>query len=301
MGLRDVALFAGVVLGCGPSKGTPDDDDATTDASTSTTATATNTATSSASTVTSGDATTTSDATTDDDTAGADDVKTDFWTCAAVTCEGAIYACFDGDDNDGDGLVDLADPECTGICDDDEHAFQSRLPADVFADGCAVDCQFDGNGGSGDDLCEHRLQCDPEDPGAPVGCEFVGANDPNCAGEPAPLVDACLATCRPLTPPGCDCFGCCTIETPDGPVDVFIEGHPDCSLTDLAMCPSCTSRIDECGNTCDACEICIGGIMPDPACRTNSCDEGSSPCSSTGDCGCGEVCHLGCCRPVPTG
>jgi hypothetical protein len=68
-------------------------------------------------------------------------------------------------------------------------------------------------------------------------------------------------------------------------------------MDNLAGCTTtCTSRIDECGNACDECEICIGQTQLDAACRTNVCDFGPT-CTSHEDCGCGESCQLGCCRP----
>jgi hypothetical protein len=44
--------------------------------------------------------------------------------CTAVTpCQGNIYQCGDCIDNDGDGLIDADDPECTGACDNAEQGF----------------------------------------------------------------------------------------------------------------------------------------------------------------------------------
>ena len=45
--------------------------------------------------------------------------------CGDVPC-----ACSDGMDNDGDGLVDGFDPECTGPFDDDEATFATGIPGD---------------------------------------------------------------------------------------------------------------------------------------------------------------------------
>ena len=68
--------------------------------------------------------------------------------------------CSDGIDNDGDGLIDSADPECTGPADNDESSFATGIPGDNM-DACKQDCFFDGNSGMGDDGCQWQLECDP--------------------------------------------------------------------------------------------------------------------------------------------
>jgi hypothetical protein len=77
----------------------------------------------------------------------------------------------------------------------------------------------------------------------------------------------CHDVCGPLTPNGCDCFGCCEI-TPGSGDYVFVgsnpdPGHPSCSrasLTDPASCRPCTPVAD-CLNTCEHCELCFGRDM----------------------------------------
>ena len=45
-------------------------------------------------------------------------------------CGGSGCACSDGKDNDGDGLIDGMDPECTGPLDNDEGSFATGIPGD---------------------------------------------------------------------------------------------------------------------------------------------------------------------------
>ncbi|HVR61648.1 MAG TPA: hypothetical protein VMU50_07095, partial [Polyangia bacterium] len=66
--------------------------------------------------------------------------------------------CSDGIDNDGDGLIDSADPECTGPADNDESSFATGIPGDNM-DACKQDCFFDGNSRLGDDGCQWQLEC----------------------------------------------------------------------------------------------------------------------------------------------
>ncbi|MBK6919250.1 MAG: hypothetical protein IPH07_17780 [Deltaproteobacteria bacterium] len=215
-----------------------------------------------------------------------------------VDCGGAIYACGDGEDNDGDGFIDLTDPECTGPCDDDESSFQTGLPGDNMD--CKQDCFFDGNSGQGDDGCIWDLRCDAENPGANVGCEYTGGN--NCNNIPPNQDPTCVMFCEQYVPPGCDCFGCCEVQTPDGPVHIFLNSGPDCSLDNLDACQPCTSQIDDCGVPClpEECQVCFGETEPPPGCGENTCPGGDT-CEATADCPTDFFCYLGCCYPPPPG
>ena len=73
-------------------------------------------------------------------------------TCQRSACQGKIYLCGDCDDNDGDGLVDSDDPECTGPCDNTEDSYSGGIPGQNNAP-CRQDCYFDQDTGSGDDQC----------------------------------------------------------------------------------------------------------------------------------------------------
>jgi hypothetical protein len=61
--------------------------------------------------------------------------------------------CVDGADNDGDGFVDYADPDCTAFSDNDESSFAVRTATDEEDFLCDRDCYFDSNAASGDDGC----------------------------------------------------------------------------------------------------------------------------------------------------
>ena len=75
----------------------------------------------------------------------------------------------------------------------------------------------------------------------------------------------------PLTPNGCDCFGCCTFpqlagQGPGG-ADAFVwigatdaSNNGTCTFADIldtTKCPRCTP-VPGCYNPCDKCELCIG-------------------------------------------
>jgi hypothetical protein len=210
-----------------------------------------------------------------------------------LDCAGTIYACTNGEDDDGDGLVDLDDPECLGPCDDSESAFENLGPHGFTE--CRRDCAFDGNDGLGDDGCLSNLRCDPLDPGSVVGCEYQ-------PGAPcdSPLGEACLPYCIPFTPNGCDCWGCCTIEVDGQPRNIQVTFHPDCSASNLDACPECTQLMDVCGNPCDVdgCEICFGETDKPPDCFAAACPD-ADPCTSHCDCEPGGYCMQGCCHPPP--
>jgi len=212
-----------------------------------------------------------------------------------VSCGGTIYACGDETDNDGDGMMDLLDPECTGPCDDDEGTFATGIPGDNMD--CRQDCFFDGNSGQGDDGCDWNLRCDMENPGAEIGCEYTGAG--NCSGQNATQTDGCIDVCTPFTPPGCDCFGCCLVDTPTGERTIFLNSGAGCALDNLDACQSCTQS-DDCMNDCEPeqCERCFGDEELPEECDgiDQMCDSGTT-CDDSSDCPEHWFCLLGCCLP----
>jgi hypothetical protein len=218
-----------------------------------------------------------------------------------LDCGGTIYACGNGMDDDGDGFVDLFDPECTGPCDDDESSFQTGIPGDNMD--CKQDCFFDGNSGQGDDGCVWDLRCDPANPGEFIGCEYTGGN--NCDNQPPNQEQGCIEYCEPFVPPGCDCFGCCTVQTPEGPIDIFLNSDPDCSLDNLDACTQCTSQIDDCGTPCvpEDCQVCFGETEPPEGCGGEQMCVSGDPCDAdqADSCPPDYFCYLGCCYPPPPG
>lgn len=217
-------------------------------------------------------------------------------------CTDGGCICSNGLDDDGDGLVDGLDPECTGPLDNDEGTFSTGIPGDN-RDPKWQDCFFDGNSGAGDDGCRYHTDC------------LYGTleqDDPNCV-----LSQNCIDFCRRLVPNGCDCFGCCTIANVDGDsVDIMIGST--CSLDNIddeAACPRCVKTAD-CNNDCGECELCPGktvddlpdsctppppdggtydgGVPPPP----NTCDNGEIVCSAEIPCPGELFCSLGCCIEV---
>ena len=78
--------------------------------------------------------------------------------------------CANGIDDDGDGLIDGFDPECTGAADNDEGTFATGIPGDN-RDPVWQDCFFDGNSGAGEDGCRYHTDCLYGD---------LPADDPDC-------------------------------------------------------------------------------------------------------------------------
>jgi len=219
-------------------------------------------------------------------------------TGGGAVCGGKVYKCADGMDNDGDGKTDLDDPECTGPCDDAEDSFQTGIPGDNVD--CKQDCFFDGNSGQGEG-CTWDLKCDPANPGEAIGCAYTGGK--NCAGMTG-QTDQCKMNCEPYVPNGCDCFGCCTISTPNGDINIFLNSSPDCSLLNLDACAQCTPQIDDCGNDCDPdnCEVCFGGELPPGCDMPGGCEVWEPPCpNGQADCPDGLFCVTGCCIAPPQG
>ncbi len=251
-------------------------------------------------------------------------------------CAGKIYECGDTIDNDKDGLIDAADPDCLGPCDNTELGLNPNLPGAKGAP-CAADCFWDNGNGSGNDDCYWDHHCDtlevapnyyPEGP----ACSY----DPKAKPGPGLTCDQaynaqsqkCLSYCKPLVPNGCDCFGCCELPANGGKY-VWLgkfdgNGNPTCfldSIGDPSKCPPCTP-VKGCLNTCGHCELCVGkNKLPDDCFPSGSggasgtsgaggsgsggnpqgCDPELQPCGLPGQLPCpsGKYCITGCCIAVP--
>ena len=216
---------------------------------------------------------------------------------------------------------------------------------------CTVDCYFDSNSGSGNDECYWNHACDPHEiapdyypePENGAACKYdEGANTPGtsatCAELYATQLPTCFDFCGPLTPNGCDCFGCCELPA-DGGKYVFLGSEDDadvgtCDLTvldDPTKCHPCLP-VAACLNTCGKCELCIGktdvppecyppdggvpdggldasvpdggwpdGSAPDGGTIPGQCFEGVQACGlpGQGPCPINFYCITGCCKQVP--
>ncbi len=238
--------------------------------------------------------------------------------CTVSTCQGKVYQCGDCLDNDGDCKIDSADPDCIGVCDNNETGYYGNIPGQNKAP-CKEDCYFDQDTGSGNDDCYWSHSCDPLEVAPnyyPYGskCSY----DPNkgipgtsntCSQLYSAQSAQCTSYCGPLVPNGCDCFGCCAIPDSSGTVHtVFLgsldsSGNGTCTLADVAdpsKCQPCT-QVPSCLNTCEHCELCLGKTTLPPDCTQQTCPSGIQLCGQPGQspCAAGYYCVTGCCEPVP--
>ena len=231
--------------------------------------------------------------------------------CSETLCSGHKYKCGDCKDNDGDGKVDMDDPDCLGPCQDAEDTFFGAIPGTP----CVADCYFDQDTGLGNDGCLWSSRCDPRSPeGSSCSYDpsFPLPRQGNCATLAVTQAAECASVCGPLTPNGCDCFGCCEIPGAPTPAFVFLGSVDDfgntCDLSHLAdpaRCRPCT-QVAACRNPCETCERCVGktGLPPScgngTACPAPVCP-GGHPCGA--DClpACpnGQACITGCCIDPP--
>jgi len=242
-------------------------------------------------------------------------------------CQGKIYACGDLVDNDMDGLIDYQDPDCLGPCDNTEDSLFGGIPGQT-GPGCTQDCYFDQDSGAGNDDCYWNHKCDPNEvspnyypePEGGDKCEYdTNANTPGTGSSCAELLamqsQDCLDYCAPLTPNGCDCFGCCELPADSGKFvwlgSEGVNGDTFCTmdkLTDPVFCHPCI-QVPSCVNDCKPCELCIGKTTLPPECFEpdggmggQECPPGIQQCGIQGqqECPSGFYCLTGCCQALPT-
>lgn len=249
--------------------------------------------------------------------------------CVVTPCAGHTYQCGDCEDNDLDGLADSQDPDCLGPCSNNEAGFDLKIPGGANPP-CQLDCYYDASSGSGNDDCYWDHRCDPLEPSlVPDGCTCNpdgqgGCIPPPSADCPDPQSNTCHNICGPLTPNGCDCFGCCELPAESGHF-VYI-GTKDtnnvgtCKLGDennATLCHPCTP-VGDCLNPCGHCELCLGKTELPPDCYQGTggsggtggaggsggapqeCGPTSQPCGLPGQpaCPAGQYCITGCCQMI---
>jgi hypothetical protein len=247
------------------------------------------------------------------------------FSCQIRKCGNHIYQCGDCIDNDGDGRVDAADPDCTGPCKNTEVGLWGNISGQNNAP-CKMDCFWDQDTGSGNDQCYWDHRCDPNEvsPGFhPEGtkCDYAGSdykvqgNDTcadfyasqssQCAAPANADAGASVGICSRVTPNGCDCFGCCKI--PNAPTPVYLNsetaGVYTCTLADAAQPSKCQpcQQVPSCINDCGNCELCLGKTTLPPECGgVQTCPGGAQRCGLPGQplCGAGFYCVTGCCQSI---
>jgi hypothetical protein len=228
--------------------------------------------------------------------------------CNVALCEGKVYQCGNCLDDDMDCSIDSFDPECFGPCDNNESGFKGEIPGQNNAP-CKQDCYFDGDSGSGNDDCYWSHECDPLEPTFPT-CEYdPNANIPGSSMSCDEAYDMqslmCEDVCGPITPNGCDCFGCCEVFVDDDTsVTVYLGTEDDmgdgsCNMAnvqDPMACAPCT-QVQGCLNTCENCELCFGQTELPPECTEQDCEGEQQLCGQPGQqpCPAGGFCVTGCC------
>lgn len=247
--------------------------------------------------------------------------------CVIRECQAHVYQCGDCLDDDGDALIDDADPDCLGACDNTEDSYYGGIPGQSNAP-CIQDCYFDQDTGAGNDDCRWSHACDPLSvapdypPSGDVKCEHdPQTNLPgvpeSCATLLATQSPECAAACGPLTPNGCDCFGCCELPAGSGShvwLGSTANGAGSCSAASAAdptLCHPCT-QVPGCANDCAPCELCVGKPTLPAECAPDAgagggagapgqCPEAYPPCGlvDQAPCASNQYCITGCCIPVP--
>jgi hypothetical protein len=243
---------------------------------------------------------------------------------------GGSTECADCVDNDGDTKIDGFDPECSGPLDDREDSFGTGIPGDNI-DATNQDCFFDGDSGGGNDGCNQHVCCLLQAGGATMSpsddqaaCMALAPNsnyskyDRTKCYSPfgtTAVPTKCSMNCGPLSPPGCDCFGCCTVCGTGGCRDIALNPSisPTCDQSNINdaggdgtlgtaddPCKSCVKNPDcgstECGGA--TCILCPGqdpSTLPSSCGGNSTCPSGYQECAADGTCPGGTYCSSGCC------
>jgi hypothetical protein len=242
---------------------------------------------------------------------------------------GGSVECADCVDNDSDGKIDGFDPECSGPLDDREDSFATGIPGDNI-DATMQDCFFDGNSGAGNDGCNQHACCLLQAGGSTMTtnddqseCAALAPNSDESKYVRAdcyqpfgstPVPAKCKMNCGPLAPPGCDCFGCCTVCDANGVCrDIALNPQisPNCDSTNINdpgvdgmlntaddPCKQCFKS--DCGTTECGGQTCVLCPGQDPStlpaeCSGATCPTGIMACAADGTCPEGTYCSTGCC------
>jgi hypothetical protein len=235
--------------------------------------------------------------------------------CTVKTCQGKVYECGDCQDNDNDCRLDSDDSQCLGPCDNTENSYYGGISGQNNAP-CKADCYFDADTGAGNDDCYWSHKCDPYEVAPnypPEGnkCTYdaqasIPGTSQTCGQLSATQSSTCGTYCGPLTPNGCDCFGCCDI--PGAPTTVYLgsenpSGTGSCNIATVAdplNCKPCTV-VPACYNTCGHCELCVGKTTLPGDCVSQTCPAGAQVCGLAGQAPCptNQSCITGCCFANP--
>lgn len=238
-----------------------------------------------------------------------------------LDCQGTACQCSNGLDDDGDGLADEFDPECSGPYDNDEATFWTGIPGDNRGSNASRECFFDGNSGMGNDAnCQDWT---------PNGCDCFGCCDIDLNGngtaETVGMFTPDCRTSRVSAPEGEEGGACRTSGSPcNTGLTCLLDG--DGQTRFCSYCGTCDKNPD-CGNPCEEGENCVGeppgtggggagggeagsggtgsggtggtagaggggsGGTPEPI-----CPDGRQSCTTHADCpGASEFCVTGCC------
>lgn len=250
-------------------------------------------------------------------------------TCTPVA---GAPQCSDCADNDADGKIDGFDPECSGPLDRLEDSFATGIPGDNM-DATYQDCFFDGDSGGGNDGCSQHVCCllqaaDVNECGLLAPDSNFSKYEKNKCYQPwgnTPVPSKCTMNCGPLAPPGCDCFGCCTVCNENGCEDIILNPavSPNCDQSNITdpgadgvegtgddPCKRCV-KVADCGTTecaydgvsctpcpgqCDQNGVC-NPPLPSSCGGQTTCPDGFTPCDTANmnACPTGTYCTNGCC------
>ncbi len=226
--------------------------------------------------------------------------------------------CFDGADNDGDGMIDCADPDCggqtcrpaAGSCDLVELCVSGACPADQLEDSTRICRPVAGP-------CNRSETCDGTNPTCPtdtfepagVGCRAsAGPCDlaESCSGSTATCPTDAFApatqVCRPAASgtETCDVAEKCTGSGAACPADGFAVAGAVCR----PAAGSCDSVAETCPGGSPTCPTDVNGCTSTQYCSGSACMEKKAsglPCATAVECTLGFCTDGVCCNAACSG
>ncbi|MEZ4370052.1 MAG: hypothetical protein R3B07_04475 [Polyangiaceae bacterium] len=165
-------------------------------------------------------------------------------SCVPTKCQNHLYQCGNCLDDDNDGLIDSEDPDCLGPCDNTEDSTTRGSPAATKRRARWIATSIRTRATTTAATGRTRaIRCRTRQTTTRARTARASTTQTRTSRAPARVAtnfsnqDAqCEAYCGPLTPNGCDCFGCCELPAGSGKFVYLgseVNKAPTCTRDDV--------------------------------------------------------------------